>query len=133
MNWVQLSVFRLYERPRLRNWFYTVAFGIFVPIGYRFARKITCRAKSNRCCQRLSCGRGTLVLKANERSKRGAEVVMCSAAEIHFVSHVEANAHRTKMRFNAAARVEGGNYIARAQIIHGTEERAERCRCRAER
>ena len=37
MNWVQLSVFRLYERPRLRNWFYTVAFGIFVPIGYRFA------------------------------------------------------------------------------------------------
>jgi hypothetical protein len=37
MNWVQLSVFRLYERPRLRNWFYTVAFGIFVPTGYRFA------------------------------------------------------------------------------------------------
>ena len=37
MNWVQLSVFRLYEQPRLRNWFYTVAFGIFVPIGYRFA------------------------------------------------------------------------------------------------
>lgn len=37
MNWVQLSVFRLYERPCLRNWFYTVAFGIFVPIGYRFA------------------------------------------------------------------------------------------------
>jgi hypothetical protein len=37
MNSVQLSVFRLYERPLLRNWFYTVAFGIFVPIGYRFA------------------------------------------------------------------------------------------------
>jgi hypothetical protein len=37
MNWVQLSVFRLYERPRLHNWFYTVAFAIFVPIGYRFA------------------------------------------------------------------------------------------------
>src|SRR5262245_11381366 len=37
MTWVQLSVFRLYERRRLRNWFYTVAFGIFVPIGYRFA------------------------------------------------------------------------------------------------
>lgn len=37
MNWVQLSVFRLYERRRLRNWFYTLAFGIFVPIGYRFA------------------------------------------------------------------------------------------------
>jgi hypothetical protein len=37
MNRVQLAVFRLYERPRLRNWFYTVAFGIFVPIGYRFA------------------------------------------------------------------------------------------------
>jgi hypothetical protein len=37
MNWVQLSVFRLYERPRLRNWFYTVSFSIFVPIGYRFA------------------------------------------------------------------------------------------------
>lgn len=37
MNWLQLSVFQLYERPRLRNWFYTVAFGIFVPVGYRFA------------------------------------------------------------------------------------------------
>jgi hypothetical protein len=37
MNWVQLAIFRLYERPRLRNWFYTVAFGIFVPVGYRFA------------------------------------------------------------------------------------------------
>ena len=37
MNWVQLSIFRFYERRRLRNWFYTVAFSIFVPIGYRFA------------------------------------------------------------------------------------------------
>lgn len=37
MNWVQLSVFRLYERRSLRNWFYTVSFAIFVPIGYRFA------------------------------------------------------------------------------------------------
>lgn len=37
MNWVQLSVFRLYERRLLRNWFYTIAFAIFVPIGYRFA------------------------------------------------------------------------------------------------
>jgi hypothetical protein len=37
MNWVQLSVFQLYERRHLRNWFYTVAFAIFVPIGYRFA------------------------------------------------------------------------------------------------
>ena len=37
MNWVQLSVFRLYERTGLRNWFYTIAFAIFVPIGYRFA------------------------------------------------------------------------------------------------
>jgi hypothetical protein len=37
MNWVQRSVFRLYERRQLRNWFYTIAFAIFVPIGYRFA------------------------------------------------------------------------------------------------
>jgi hypothetical protein len=37
MNWVQLFVFRLYERRTLRNWFYTIAFAIFVPIGYRFA------------------------------------------------------------------------------------------------
>ena len=37
MNWVQVSVFRLYERRLLRNWFYTVSFAIFVPIGYRFA------------------------------------------------------------------------------------------------
>ena len=37
MNSVQLFVFRLYERRNLRNWFYTVSFAIFVPIGYRFA------------------------------------------------------------------------------------------------
>ena len=37
MNWVQVSVFRLYERRLLRNWFYTISFAIFVPIGYRFA------------------------------------------------------------------------------------------------
>jgi len=37
MNWVQRLVFRLYERRLLRNWFYTIAFAIFVPIGYRFA------------------------------------------------------------------------------------------------
>ena len=30
-------VFTLYERRRLRNWSYTVAFAIFVPIGLRFA------------------------------------------------------------------------------------------------
>jgi hypothetical protein len=30
-------VFRLYEQRRLRNWFYTVAFATFVPVGYRFA------------------------------------------------------------------------------------------------
>jgi len=37
MNRVQLSVFRLYEQRNLRNWFYTVAFAIFVPVGYHFA------------------------------------------------------------------------------------------------
>ena len=30
-------VFSLYERPLLRNWFYTLAFAIFVPVGFRFA------------------------------------------------------------------------------------------------
>jgi hypothetical protein len=30
-------VFSLYERPLLRNWFYTLAFAIFVPVGLRFA------------------------------------------------------------------------------------------------
>jgi hypothetical protein len=37
MNWVQTTVFRLYEQRDLRNWFYTISFAIFVPIGYRFA------------------------------------------------------------------------------------------------
>lgn len=37
MSRVRTLVFRLYEQPRLRNWFYTLAFAIFVPIGYRFA------------------------------------------------------------------------------------------------
>ncbi len=30
-------VFSLYERPMLRNWFYTFAFAVFVPVGWRFA------------------------------------------------------------------------------------------------
>lgn len=30
-------VFSLYERPVLRNWFYTLAFAVFVPVGLRFA------------------------------------------------------------------------------------------------
>ena len=30
-------VFRLFEKRTLRDWFYTVAFFIFVPVGYRFA------------------------------------------------------------------------------------------------
>ncbi len=30
-------IFHLYERRLLRNWFYTLAFAIFVPTGYRFA------------------------------------------------------------------------------------------------
>ena len=33
----QILVFKLYELPRLRNWFYTLAFAIFVPTGLRFA------------------------------------------------------------------------------------------------
>jgi hypothetical protein len=33
----QNFVFRLYEQPRTRNWFYTVAFAIFIPTGLRFA------------------------------------------------------------------------------------------------
>jgi len=37
MNQVQLFVFRLYEQRKLRNWFYTIAFAIFVPVGYHFA------------------------------------------------------------------------------------------------
>ena len=34
---LRMLVFRLYEQRRLRNWFYTVAFATFVPVGYRFA------------------------------------------------------------------------------------------------
>ena len=34
---LQHYVFSLYERPLLRNWFYTFAFAIFVPVGFRFA------------------------------------------------------------------------------------------------
>ena len=34
---IQKKVFSLYERPVLRNWFYTFAFAIFVPVGCRFA------------------------------------------------------------------------------------------------
>jgi len=30
-------IFRLFERRTLRDWFYTIAFVIFVPVGYRFA------------------------------------------------------------------------------------------------
>src|SRR5580658_6335942 len=33
----QILVFKLYEQPRLRNWFYTFAFAIFVSTGLRFA------------------------------------------------------------------------------------------------
>src|SRR5579863_8723641 len=33
----QTFVFTLYEQRRLRNWFYTLAFAIFVPTGFRFA------------------------------------------------------------------------------------------------
>jgi hypothetical protein len=33
----QRPIFRLYEQPRIRNWFYTLAFAIFVPTGLRFA------------------------------------------------------------------------------------------------
>jgi hypothetical protein len=33
----QQFVFELYEQRRLRNWFYTLAFAIFVPTGFRFA------------------------------------------------------------------------------------------------
>jgi hypothetical protein len=37
MNQIQTLIFRLFERRRLRDWFYTVAFVIFVPVGLRFA------------------------------------------------------------------------------------------------
>ncbi len=31
------SLFALYEKPRLRNWAYSIAFAVVVPIGGRFA------------------------------------------------------------------------------------------------
>jgi hypothetical protein len=34
---IRKYLFSLYERRRLRNWAYTVAFAIFVPVGCRFA------------------------------------------------------------------------------------------------
>lgn len=37
MHQLRLLVFRLFERRLLRDWFYTVAFIIFVPVGLRFA------------------------------------------------------------------------------------------------
>ena len=33
----QRIVFAFYEQRRLRNWFYTLAFAVFVPTGLRFA------------------------------------------------------------------------------------------------
>jgi hypothetical protein len=37
MQQLRTFVFGLYEQPRIRNWFYTIAFAIFVPTGFRFA------------------------------------------------------------------------------------------------
>ncbi len=37
MSRFRTFVFRLFEKRTLRDWFYTVAFFIFVPVGYRFA------------------------------------------------------------------------------------------------
>jgi hypothetical protein len=37
MHQLRLRIFRFFERRRLRDWFYTVAFIIFVPVGLRFA------------------------------------------------------------------------------------------------
>ncbi len=37
MQRLRAFVFGLYEQARLRNWFYTIAFAIFVPTGFRFA------------------------------------------------------------------------------------------------
>lgn len=37
MQHLRTFVFGLYEQPRIRNWFYTIAFAIFVPTGFRFA------------------------------------------------------------------------------------------------
>ena len=36
-KYIRRTVFSLYEQPVLRNWFYTFAFAIFVPVGCRFA------------------------------------------------------------------------------------------------
>jgi hypothetical protein len=37
MHQLRLLIFRFFERRLLRDWFYTVAFIIFVPVGLRFA------------------------------------------------------------------------------------------------
>ena len=37
MHQLRLLIFQLFERRRLRDWFYTIAFIIFVPVGLRFA------------------------------------------------------------------------------------------------
>jgi len=37
MHQLRELIFRLFERRALRDWFYTVAFIIFVPVGLRFA------------------------------------------------------------------------------------------------
>jgi hypothetical protein len=37
MHRFRLLIFRLFERRPLRDWFYTVAFIVFVPVGLRFA------------------------------------------------------------------------------------------------
>ena len=37
MHQLRRLIFRLFERRPLRDWFYTVAFIIFVPVGLRFA------------------------------------------------------------------------------------------------
>lgn len=37
INGIRAFVFRLYEQTGLRNWFYTLAFAIVVPTGFRFA------------------------------------------------------------------------------------------------
>jgi hypothetical protein len=37
MTRFRIFVFRLFEKRTLRDWFYTIAFFIFVPVGYRFA------------------------------------------------------------------------------------------------
>jgi hypothetical protein len=37
MHQLRQLIFRLFERRRLRDWFYTISFVIFVPVGLRFA------------------------------------------------------------------------------------------------